>query len=102
MSIAAGLQASLHNGPMTRKDGKVWEADMFLPGYQSPDAEPQWKRDRDRMLSERHRAMMGNPMAKPENQKAVVMIDDRMKRAKAARERGEPKEVIQRILTGVA
>lgn len=98
-SIMASIQSALHNGPMTRKDGRIWEPEMFMPGYVSPDPDvPGWKMDRDRMLAQRRRATQGDP--KPDNQAAVVMIDHRMKRAQEAKERGESKDVIDRIMQG--
>ena len=99
--LLASIQAALHNGPMTRKDGKLWEPEMFMPGYVPPGAsEPAWKRDRDRMLAERARAV--NPMSKPENQQNLVVINERQERARAAQERGESRETIELIMTGRA
>ena len=44
MQLNAAVMAALHNGPATRRDGKPWTADMFLPGYR-PDVkkDESWK-----------------------------------------------------------
>ena len=106
LSVHAGLQATLHNAHF-RTDPKqpVYTPAMFLDGYR-PEGKakpgPDWKRD----LEEVKRGMSLLQPAKPEVVEAarqnVVMFGDRTKRAKDAIARGESREVIDRIMRGVA
>jgi hypothetical protein len=107
LEMYANLQAALHNGPLTREDKTLWRADMFRRRKQSESKpatpqEPAWKRERDAMLGNMRRLKIVDPRATPENVQNADMLSDRERRARAANERGESREVIERILTGVA
>ena len=99
----AGLQATIHNAAWGSKE-RSFSSEMFMPGYRDPkEAEevPQWKRERDRVL-QTIRGTRARPEPTPENHALVVQLDDRARRARDAKERVESREVIDRIMQGVA
>jgi len=104
LAIHASLQATLHNAHFRhKKEDPVFTRDMFMPGYEQPKtSEPAWKRERAAMVAHMQRAKVGNPLNTDEGRAAVTMIDHRMKRAQDAKDRGEAREVIDRIMRGVA
>lgn len=94
--IYAGLQSTLHQAHWPQRGG--WPADGFL-GKRKEDAVPQWKRD----LAAARAALV--VVKRPDAEAAKETIDyfsDRTKRASEAKRRGEPREVIDRIMTGAA
>lgn len=105
LDLYANIQAALHNGPLTREDKKPWTPAMFRPGVKQPEevsGEPAWKRSLARAKEAAER--MGKPQqASPEDAAQTVnYFEERSRRARAATERGEPREVIERIMSGVA
>jgi len=102
-SLYAGLQSTLHNAAWATKE-RQFTPQMFMPGYTEHTEQenvPQWKRERDRVL-QTIRGTRARPEPTPENHALVIQLDDRARRAKDAKERGESREVIDRIMTGTA
>jgi hypothetical protein len=96
----AGLQATLHNAHFKWPDKKGYTPKMFLGGQEKP-TEPQWKRD----LAESRSALMLVKRPDPNSEEARNAMDysiDRTRRAIEAKQRGEPREVIEKIMTGTA
>ena len=103
-SMYAGLQATLHNAHFVRDKGQPpFSPAMFMPDYRPKDkapanGKPQWLRDRERMQANIERKSI--PVG-PRGDN-VVMLDDRMKRAREAKAAGYDRETIDRILQGLA
>jgi hypothetical protein len=100
-SMYAGLQATLHNAHFLREKGQApFSPAMFMPDYRkaSADSKPKWLRDRERMQAT---IMRKNLPVGPRGDN-VVMLDDRMKRAREATQNGHDRATIDRILQGLA
>lgn len=101
-SLYAGIQSTLHNAHFKSPGKKGFTPAMFLSTSKSEVSDiPQWKRDLEHSRSALMLAKRHDPNS-PEAKQTVSQSQDRAARAKAAKERGEPREVIERIMTGVA
>lgn len=109
LDIYANIQASLHNGPLVREDRKPWTREMFRVGAK-PEApakhseQPAWQESL-RLAREAARRMtppVPDPQHKATAEQTVNYYNERAIRARAAVERGESRDVVDRIMRGEA
>lgn len=100
--LYAGLQATLHNAHFRGPKDKAFTAEMFLPGYQREAQAPDWKRDLQHAKEALALVKRPDPRASKEAKETINYFADRVKRAQQAQTDGQPREVIERIMTGVA
>lgn len=103
LRIVAGIQAALHNGPLTRRDKKLWSGEMFMPDWReelSPDV-PAWQSQINeiRRMAERNRKRTPEEIAVAAE--AAHIWTERMERAQNARREGATDEEIRRIMEPV-
>lgn len=100
--LYAGLQATLHNAHFKWPDKKGFTPAMFLgKNVRKSDTTPQWKRDLEHSRAALQLVKRIDPDSK-EAKETVNQFQERAERARAATERGEPREVIEQIMSGVA
>ena len=109
LDMFANLLASLHNGPLTRVDKKLWTPAMFRLGAQREEQNLAAQRKSSKQMAleaaERMRLARELREKQPEAERAgaqiIHMYEQRSKRAREAKEAGYPREVINRIMEGV-
>lgn len=99
MSLVAGLQAALHNGPLIRKDGQLWEPEMLMPDYV-----PQVKEDVSwKAYIEMRKAPTGEADLSPADQEAGQHVyAGRRDRVAREKEEGASRERLMAIMNGEA
>jgi hypothetical protein len=96
MSLYAGLQASLHNGPMTRKDGQMFHAAMFMPGYREEPAREAWRSEKAKFNLLSKKALTAEE--RKANKEMRECFADRSRRMDDARARGASSKELQSIM----
>jgi hypothetical protein len=100
ITLNAGLQATLHNGPMTRKDGKPFTAEMFMPGYAPP--KQSWQAQKE-ILGGIATVVAGKvtPQQLAHLGEGKNIFEERAARAMKLREQGASPEKIRAVMDGV-
>jgi hypothetical protein len=95
-NMEARILAALHNGPMTRKDGKLWGAEMFLPGYR-PDVQPF---EDQKAIFQKMRQRKPSAETTAAHAETTSIYQQRVRDAQAARAAGKSDAEVRAIMEG--
>lgn len=101
LRIIAGIQAALHNGPLTRRDKKLWTGEMFMPDWREEPSKPAWQSQIEDMRRMAERSRKRTPEEMAAGAEAARIWTERMERAQTARRAGASDEEIRRIMEPV-
>ena len=99
--MLAGILSALHNGPLVRKDERMWQVDEFMPGYEPPKPSTQIKEAGSLQYQALKGGFSANQKRTAADQDAQRQIAFRMQRAREAQAAGATGEQLSAIMRGV-
>ena len=100
LSIAAGIQATLHNAHFEHEKGKPFLPFMFMPGYKPPRQSWQQQKQMAQMMSGGLKTKMSPEELRRMNEGAEI-FKQRAERARQLQEEGAPADKVRAVMEGV-
>ena len=97
----ANVLTALHNGPLLRKDERMWTAEEFMPGYEVPKTATPPAEAGSLQYQALKAGLSANKKLTAADQETQRAIAFRMQRAREAQASGATGEQLSAIMRGV-